>query len=1064
MGTVDLWLGPAGAGKTGKILSVLRDELQRDWRSVRYLVPTVSHKQSIEQLFLERFDRHGLFGDPITTFFNFAEEVARRANVRGHKLSELQKHLFLKQLARESELEYFATARQYPGFVQVLEEAIDELKVHMILPQALLDAARVAATRGATAFAQKVSELGTLYAQYQQRVYREDLYDNEGIMWIAAEHLTALPELYADLHCLILDGFARLTPVQVHFLRALAPQVERIIVLFDYEEGRGRTTYTPVQVSLDQLQGLYDDGLLLRRQRFASRPSHSTLECLRAQIFREQPAPCNTDHSLGLFIGATPAHEAELIARHTRALLREGALPDGTPITADDIAILARDAGQVHERLLRTFQRFGLAIRRNPTPIAHTSLGRALSATFRLVRERWKREDVLTLLKSGFLSIDRAVAFHIDLIARTHYLRESRATWLERWPDEETRDVLHQALAPLAAFDEAYHQLGHDPAALMEALTALLSAFRANALPPEPPFPDADPAGAQRYMDSAAAFTQVERLLGDLQNVAPLLGGFRREETLDAFLTALQRESMPVSAADREGIPVISVHTPGGEKFKVVFLCGLREGAFPLHRRESAFLMDHEREETLRELQIMLDPRKHLEEDEQYWFLHALSSATHRLILSYAQHDSSGSPLERSSFLDEVERIVPDLRAEAVETQFRDVVPPLRAAENAEEFLAGLAFGLRTAREKAAWEELAAAYTACGQSLDFRRRLTEMFRLSAEPLPALAAPEVLAAISNRARPFSASELQAYLDCPFLWFGSYALRVEPVSEEFSPLDRGQIIHAVLEDLYRGNQQYPGEPVHLERFTHAELWPQVEANLAARLEREPRFQNRAAFLRDIEWNALRGMLSRFLSAEITRARTRRTHPAYFERLFGANHTPALLLDGGTVALRGKIDRIDIADDDPHQAVVVDYKASTRMSLRDLETGKVLQAPIYALALAQTFKLQTLGAEFVSIAKGETKGIYRQGIKEMYPTQTTGIKEVDEDRWQALLADCTQRLTDAVHAMRTGHIALQPTTPRCPDTCPYLVLCRGNRFQLARTVRAAGKVEEAEEVAAT
>ncbi len=56
MGKVELWLGPASCGKTGQALAVLRDELRRDWRGVRYLVPTVGHKRSIEHLLLSGAD------------------------------------------------------------------------------------------------------------------------------------------------------------------------------------------------------------------------------------------------------------------------------------------------------------------------------------------------------------------------------------------------------------------------------------------------------------------------------------------------------------------------------------------------------------------------------------------------------------------------------------------------------------------------------------------------------------------------------------------------------------------------------------------------------------------------------------------------------------------------------------------------------------------------------------------------------------------------------------------------------------------------------------------------
>ncbi len=144
------------------------------------------------------------------------------------------------------------------------------------------------------------------------------------------------------------------------------------------------------------------------------------------------------DISLGLCIGATPAQEAELIAREIRALLREGALPDGTPVAPTDIAILARDADAVYSAPPAHLRALRPTLRRRPAPLAHTSVGRAMLASLRLVREGWRREDLLLLLKSGFLALPPAIAFQIDLIARRHALREGKSAWLERWPDDAT--------------------------------------------------------------------------------------------------------------------------------------------------------------------------------------------------------------------------------------------------------------------------------------------------------------------------------------------------------------------------------------------------------------------------------------------------------------------------------------------------------------------------------------------------------------------------------------------------------------------------------------------------
>lgn len=1056
MGTLALWREAAGCGKTGRALTVVRDALQTGGGAhTRYLVPTVPHKRSIEHLLLASSGCQGLFGDPVTTFFDFAKEVIARAGVPGRPLSDLQKSLLLKTLVRTTPLDYFARAARFPGFTQALGGAIDELKVHMVFSEHLLQAAEQARARGAQGFAAKLHELGTLYGAYQQRLIEDNLYDSEGLMWLAAEALRRQPALYTDLRYLVLDGFSRLTPIQIDFLRILTPRVsEQVIVLFDYEEGRS-AAYHPVEDSLEALSRVIEQDRipLVAAPAFSPRAPRTALDHLRAEVFRGRKITHPMDASLQLLVGATPAHEAELIARDVRALLRQGRLPDGRVVQEADIAILARDADRVRERLARTFPRFGLAVRPEPLPLSHTPVGRAMLAAFRLVREGWRREEVLALLKSGMLPIEPPAAYAIELIARRQYLRDRRSSWLQRWPDATTAAPLHAALAPLLAFDEAYHTPGTDALALTEAAEALLKAFHAQVRRPVPPLPDVAPAEAAHYVALEAAFASSERVFTEMRAFAALRG-FRHEEALDILTTALLRETVPPPGSPDAGIAVLSAHATGGEKFAVVFLCGLLEGAFPLHQRESAFLMDHEREGVLRDLAIPIETRRHLEEDERYWFLHALSSATHRLVLSHAAHDAAGGALERSSFLDEVERILPALPAQARTTAFCEVVPPLTAAESDEEFLAALALGVRTAREASVGVEIAAAYSGYAAAHGSPAALGALFRRAREGPAQLTTPDALARIADRARPYAASELQQYLDCPFLWFSGVCLGVRPMQEEFDALDRGLILHGVLETLYRSRQQAEGEPVHLEEETVDALWPEVSADLHARLEAEPRFRNRPPFLKAIEREEFNRLLRRFLAREIARARARPAHPAYFERNFSCV-LPGRQAGEPAIHLRGKIDRIDVADADRHLAVVIDYKtAMQNISVADLYRGRQLQAPIYALAAETALGLTALGVEFLGVKRGEVRGIYRDAVRELGETRR---RTLDADGWREYLDACVSTMRLLITNQRAGRIAIAPTTKRCPQTCAYLAFCRGDSFTLAGLVREAGMRED-------
>lgn len=1050
MGLIEVWLGPAGCGKTGRALRLLREEMACDWRAARYLVPTVGHKRCLEQLLLAQGARHGLFGDPVNIFFTFARETAERARLRVNPLTDLQKPFVLQHLIGQTPLEVYDRAARYPGFAVALHDAIDELKVHMVEPGTVLTAADEAIARGHSAFGAKLREIGVLYRAYQGWVSERDLFDNEGMMWVAAHLLRQQPEIFAELRCLILDGFARLTPIQVDFLGALAGVVGRIIVLFDYEEGRS-AAYHPVEQSLEQLEALCRrDGITLERVPVcaALAPPPTALAAARHELFRDRKRTIACDPSLSLLTGATPAHEAVLIARDVRAVLRAGKLPDGTPVTPGEIAILARNASEVRDRLARTFRQYGLSIQQDPPPLAHTALGRAVLAVFRLVRNRWKREDVLTLLKSGFLELPPGVALQIDLVARRHYLRDRRSSWSERWPDEETAEALRTALTPLFAFDDAYHRHRGELGAMLDALATLTANFAAQALSAEPPLPDVLPYQAERRVAMTAAFRAMASVGDDLRRLETLIGANPRADALDLVADALARESLPLPTTLHDGIPVLDVHATGGTKYTLVYLCGLLQGAFPRRVRESAFLMDHEREETLRDLNVHIQARKGLEDDERYWFLHGLGTATQRVVLSYAQHDTAGNPLERSQFLDELATLLPDLHNPHNDPVFSDVMPALEHAESEDEYLAALALALRTARDPERQQDITAAYAACPAARGPQSRLARLFTRAHRPAACLTTPAIHAHFAARSRPLSASELQTYLDCPFLWYAGNCLRVSPIDEEFNALDRGVILHTVLERFYRRRQEEPGTPVSLAGVDVETVWPEVADDLHALLMEEPRHRNRRQFLQDLEEETLTRMLKRFLRREIDQATTYRHHPAFFEYRFGGERAPLSL--GAGIALRGTIDRIDLADDDPRRALLIDYKSSvTNLTSAALKQGDNLQAAVYALALEHVLQCDPLGVIFMGLRDGKDKGLFHESVKGLgrAPHYTMTL---DDDDWTAFRAACADRITTTAHGIRAGRIALEPTTKRCPKECDYCVLCRGDRFQLASRQR--------------
>ena len=315
----------------------------------------------------------------------------------------------------------------------------------------------------------------------------------------------------------------------------------------------------------------------------------------------------------------------------------------------------------------------------------------------------------------------------------------------------------------------------------------------------------------------------------------------------------------------------------------MVFLCNLRQGIFPRHLRESAFLLDHERDEALPKLHVHLEGRRHLEDDEQYWFLHALSSATHRLVLSYAAHEADGSPIERSSFLDEVERLVPGLRARARRRRFAISCRRSTAAESEEEFLAGLVSACAAHATKAR-AQVAGGRLCRVASRGRARTLPRLFRFAAPARrPAWAMRRFSPGSVSATAPFPPPSCKAMWIARFSGSRNIACAWRPSSKNSARSTAGRSCTAYWNASTAANSAIPVSRCIWKTHNSTRCGRRVEHDLEERLAQEPRFANKAKFLRDIEWESLRRMMRRFIRNEIQRAGERQIYPAYFEQRF-------------------------------------------------------------------------------------------------------------------------------------------------------------------------------------
>jgi ATP-dependent helicase/DNAse subunit B len=149
-----------------------------------------------------------------------------------------------------------------------------------------------------------------------------------------------------------------------------------------------------------------------------------------------------------------------------------------------------------------------------------------------------------------------------------------------------------------------------------------------------------------------------------------------------------------------------------------------------------------------------------------------------------------------------------------------------------------------------------------------------------------------------------------------------------------------------------------------------------------------------------------------------------PYRFEQKFGMGQ-PSLMVraDGAEIRLHGYIDRLDV---DQHGRLrVIDYKASgATIGAKDVEHGKRLQLPLYALAAQEALHLGEVTSGFYwHILQGQASSFKL----EKYP-----------DGVQAAFAQVKQHVIDHVRHIRAGDFQPAPPEGGCPAYCPAVAFC--------------------------
>jgi ATP-dependent helicase/DNAse subunit B len=1010
---IELIVGPPNSGRAEAVLGRFRAVLDRDPVLV---VPTADDVAGFERQLCD--GGAATLGGSIATFEGLTGQVIRALHpALPPELTVSQRQALVRAAIDRVAPRRLRRSAARPGFAPALDALIAELQAALVSP------AEFAAMVAELADPGYETELAELYAAYAELRDAGGRGDHGTTIGGAIAALRSDPEGWEQRPVLLygfddlgraqlelVDALSRAAEVTVAVTfadrRALAVRAELIAILRD-ELGASTAAELP-------FDDAYTDSAMLRH--------------LDRNLFEPGAERVEPDDGVTLMQSAGERGEAEAIGIEIARLLRSGYAPD-------DVAIVLRHPSTSGPLMASVLGDLGVPVALEaPAPLASTCVGGSLIALCRAALEEGAVDELLRHLRLD-PSLDPGL---VDLAERrvrrgeAQSVAEATANW--RSPPRH-----------LARLREAA-----DAAGRLRALARSARELAEGAHVHQAPLAGARAEGAGVPFSALElrAGVAASELLDELASVGELPGCGQPD--LGAAIEALESASVALWRGPASGrVRIMSPYRARAARARALFCASLQDGEFPSSAPPDPLLSeDRRREIGSRDLR-RTDPV----EEERYLFHSCVSRPTERLYLSWQGTDEDGTALARSPFVDEVIDLLAPAPVEAEERLVRRRGPE-RAVLAPDE--ATTERGLARALALGGWAgDRTAALDRLGLGAQ-ASRIEAQFADLEDPnrLPGpLTEPAVLDELGSRA-VFSANSLEGWVTCPYKWFVEHELEPQRLEPEADPLWLGSVVHDALERLYRdppGADSIP-RPADLGRWRErfAELLSEGAAERAGGALNHAR---RAALER------ARIQVEAFLDAEARSETEFRPARDLLEVSFGPFEDPgdeeqhdALRL--GDVALRGRIDRIDV-DPDGRRAIVRDYKTGKSVARAgDFTDTGTLQIQLYMRVAERVLGLdpvaglyQPLGA--VGDERRRPRGLVlreEEGVKAL-GTVNTDCR--DADQFAAALDEAETTAIEAAREMRAGRIGRRPLGGKCPKYCNFQAICR-----LERAVGAVGE----------
>lgn len=991
---VKLILGRSGSGKTYKVFSKIKELVENGEKDILLLTPE-QYSFVCERRLLDELGEAKVNCVTNGSFSRLASEIYRIYG--GNELPVLSKGskaVIFKQASEnvKDELTIFQKNVENVAFINSIISIYDEMKSCRVSNDEILQASKIAEKE---TLAQKLHDISVIMESYDRLI--------DGKYLDSACELTNLYERLVNLDFFVgktvfIDGFNGFVAQEYKILEVIIRQAKNVYITLCTNSDNNEDKFdlfSYVNRNVQILKEITEKaGVTIDEPMYLDKPYRFNNDELRyvekfafSNLKMQYTKPVE---SIRVYCAKNLADECDNVSLQISQLLRQG-------VRASQIAVICRNMDKYKSQMEFSFKKFNVPYFDDERQdISSQPLIMLVGFLLRVAIYSFRTDDIFSLLKTGLTDLTFDQIADLENYAYIWNINGSK------WKKDFTESTKGFTEAISENDQKQINELNKSRAYIAEKLMGFVSfCKKKNA---------ADICRGIYYtLLDFGVDKNLKKLAIELRNNGKSALALEQGRIWDMLMEVLDKLAtvcydseigikefaklfnLMISNEDLGSIPTGLDNVQLGSADRVrcdnpyaVFLVGANEGEFPQNVVSSGLLTESDRVALINSDFKLYSYGETLNAQEQYFAYMAACCASDKLFVSYR---SGGDEACESSIVAGLKQVFSELRIEA--HRDRRCIEAVETKENAFEILASN-FDSNN-------EFVAALKAYFQQQNEFSSRLDATERLSSNQDVFIRSKELATKLFKKDMYLSASRVEDYFNCAFRYFCKFGLNARPRQKaEMDPMQTGTVIHYVLENIIKqlgkdGLLKLSNSDA--KEIVNKLLTEYYETKMGNTEELSARFKY--LFMR----------ISKMLTCVVVRLRdefaTSDFEPRAFELLIGNGEndegvkSPILALaDGGSIQIKGAIDRVDTFDKDGVRYVrVVDYKSGNKeFQLSDIMYGLNLQMFIYLFILCQSDN-ELSGVESGVLYMHSARGVYNgnrgDGTDEMHSQDKTSFK---------------------------------------------------------------------------